>query len=146
MYILINHWITRNTTGIHCLKHRKNLNITVPKCLPRVHTKISVILRYRRTETTLQERVDSLNHTIHWTCGWRRGANAYMFAFVLEADTLSIWCKDDVTYCTFDDFWGNAIFNWNWYIWPTQRKQVGTFWDTVQIINYYYNDSEGDSQ
>jgi len=40
----------------------------------------------RRTEMTHQKRVNSLNHVIHWTCGWRHGASVHLLAFVMEAD------------------------------------------------------------
>jgi len=65
-------------------------------------------LRCQWTETTHQERVNSLNHAVHWMCGWRHGTSVYVLAFMLKADISSIWCKDDVTYYTFDDFWDDS--------------------------------------
>ena len=34
--------------------------------------------------------------------------------YSLEADILSMWCKDDVTYYTFDDFWDNNYQSCLW--------------------------------
>ena len=70
-------------------------------------------LRCRRTKTTHQKRVNCLNHAVHWTCGWRRGASVYMLAFLLEADISSIWCL-----CC------NTAYSWlNFHSQFTQRKR-----------------------
>jgi len=69
-------------------------------------------LRCRQTETTHHERVNSLNHAVYWTWGWRRGTSVYVLVFVLEADISRIWCKDDVTYYMFEDFFSEN--NWQW--------------------------------
>jgi len=45
-----------------------------------------------------------LNHSVHRTSYWRHGTSIYALALVLEADILSMLCKDDVTYYAFDDF------------------------------------------
>jgi len=55
----------------------------------------------RPTEMTRQERVSRyvsllLNVLL---------ASMLLLALALEADISSIWCKDDVTYYKFDDFW-----------------------------------------
>jgi len=48
------------------------------------------------------KRVNSLNQAVRWTCGWRLGASVYVLAFMRDAGILSIWCKNNETYCTFD--------------------------------------------
>jgi len=61
----------------------------------------SLDLGCQRTETTHQERVNSLNHAVQWTWGWRRGASVYVLASEIKADIWNIRCKDDVTYYMF---------------------------------------------
>jgi len=111
MYILMNHWIATNTTGSHCLKIVKRVVSYIiftlcSKYPPPAHTKISDVDELKRLIKI--KRANSLNHAVYWRrFGLRRDASVYVFVFVLKADISSIWCKDDVTYYTSDNFWDN---------------------------------------
>jgi len=71
-------------------------------------------LRCWQTETTHEVRANGLNHAIYWMCSWRFDASIYKLACVLKADILSIWCKDNVIYYTFDNFWDNNCQSCLW--------------------------------
>jgi len=57
----------------------------------------------RRTETTHNNEWAALNHVERAIGEWRQ--RLYALAFVLKADISSMWCKNDATYYTFDNFW-----------------------------------------
>jgi len=109
VYILMNHWIATNTTGSQCLKKRQT-------CSSKLHHLYTACSKYPPPARTKIDDEWSLNYAVHWTCGRWRCTSVYVLAFVLEADILSIWCKDDVTYYTFDNFRDNnchsfVVFN-----------------------------------
>jgi len=105
-------WISTDTTGSLYLK-----NCQTCTKLRHLYTTCSKVemsassayqdLGCRQIDVMHQERVNSLKHAVYWTCSWRRSASVHLLAFKLEADISSIWCKDDVTYNTFDHFWDN---------------------------------------
>jgi len=97
MYILIHHRIAT------CIK-LYHLYITCCQYPP-------VMSRNRENASKTSEQSES---RVYWTCGWRRGACVYVFAFVLETDISSIRCKDDATYYTFNDFLHNNCHSCLW--------------------------------
>jgi len=111
MYILINYWIATSTSGSYCLNKSSNvysLYTTCSKCLPPAHTKISDVNKLKRC--IKQEWTVWITLFIEHAVGDVEPAST--FAFLLEADISSIWCKDDVTYYMFDDFPDNDwLFN-----------------------------------
>ena len=91
----------------HCPAERRNTRFGMRRGCQEV---VSVSERRRDSiphwlSATTSPRAD-LNHTvIERAVGeWRQRLQACVR---LEVDISSIWCKDDVTYYIFDDFWDN---------------------------------------
>ena len=60
----------------------------------------------------------------------------------LEADISSIWCTDDVTFYTFDDFWDNSysMIHWNVHVSNAmQLNQLTSYLRLLALFNVYIN-------
>jgi len=99
----MNHWIT-TTTCSYCLKNRQTCKHYILKMSA---SSAYQNLRRRQTNAMHQEWVSRCESLCYWMCCCRCGTGICGLVFTLEADISSTWCKDDMTYWTFYDFWDN---------------------------------------
>jgi len=109
MYIFTNRWIDINS---YCLKHRQTYS---NPC--HLHT----ICSKCPTTVQMQAYAGATSPTAWWITAWFRSVHSFWCVisvwhlrsrYVLVANNSSIFCKDDVTYYTFDDFSDNNCQTW----------------------------------
>ena len=102
MYILINHWIATNITGVIASKIVKHV---VRYIIFTLHARNVRLQRVPRSQmltnwNDASRMCQQSESCCLLMCGWQHGVSIY----VLKADILSIY---EVTYYRFDDFWDN---------------------------------------